>query len=68
MTAVDTCDTHDSQYQYNTLRTKRGSFASTLHFFKALYMPTRIVKTPPVQNGRAYYISGSFVLIVLDVQ
>ena len=53
---------------HNTLRTKRDSFASTLHFFKALYMPTCIVKTPPVQNGRTYYISSSFVLMVLDVQ
>ena len=67
-TTVNTYNEHVTQYQYKILRTRRDSLASTLHFFKALYMPTRIVKTPPVQNGRTYYISGSFVLIVLDVQ
>ena len=60
---------HVTQYQYKILRTRRDSLANTLHCFKALYMPTthNIMRTRLVQLGRTYYISSSFVFVVLDV-
>lgn len=68
-TTVNTYNEHVTQYKYKILRTRRDSLASTLHFFKALYMPTthNIMRTQLVQLGRTYYISSSFVFVVLDV-
>ena len=68
-TTVNTYNEHVTQYHYKILRTSRDSLASTLHFFKALYMPTtnNITRTQLVQLGRTYYISSSFVFVVLDV-
>ena len=68
-TTVNTYNAHDHQYKYKILRTRRDSLASTLHCFKALYMPTthNIMRTQLVQLGRTYYISSSFVFVVLDV-
>ena len=68
-TTVNTYNETVTQYQYKILRTRRVWLASTLHFFKALYMPTthNIMRTQLMQLGRTYYISSSFVFVVLDV-